>query len=275
MQKSACALRRVVMLALILYVMAATFAYALLTGGIWPEATGVDVLTKDDLNVDASNASDGYVMARSTNSKKRYKLRVGKDNFTLMYDMLPDSEYEVIPLQLGSGKYKLELFQNVSGNKYAQAGTMSLEAELSDENIAFLSPNPYVPYTQDSEAVRLSEEICGSLSTDEEKLEAVRQYVVNNFEYDFVKASTVTSGTMPSIEYLLENGMGICQDISALVACMLRVQGIPTQFVIGYADKYYHAWNSVLIDGEYRHVDLTAEIGGIPDNVRYTVERFY
>lgn len=246
-----------------------------LSGGVWPEATGEAKRSKGDLTVDYSNAADGYVMVKAKSSKKRLKLRMTLSGTTLTYDLNTDGEYEAFPLQLGSGEYSFELFRNVSGNRYAQAGSMKLRLEPSSDDIAFLSPNCYVPYTQDSRAVSLSEEICGGLTTDREKLDAVREYVRANFVYDYVKAATITKGSMPDIDMLLDKRMGICQDLSAFVACVLRVQGIPTQFVIGYADKNYHAWNSVLVDGEYRLVDLTAELNAVARNVTYTVERFY
>ena len=152
---------------------------------------------------------------------------------------------------------------------------MSLPVQMDNEYAAFLLPNQYVSYNQDSEAVKISEEICDGLTTDAEKLEAVRNYIVSNYTYDYDKAKSVAGGTLPSIDYLLEHKMGICQDIAATAACMLRVQGIPTELVIGYANKYYHAWNSVLIDGEFQLVDLTAELNAAYQNVTYTVERFY
>ena len=56
---------------------------------------------------------------------------------------------------------------------------------------------------------------------------------------------------------------------------MLRAQGIPTKLVIGYAGNVYHAWNSVLIDGEYMRLDITSRLKGISSNQEYTVERYY
>lgn len=58
-------------------------------------------------------------------------------------------------------------------------------------------------------------------------------------------------------------------------AYMLRVRGIPTQRVIGYAGEVYHAWNNVFMDGEYQHLDITAEPGGFAKNTVYTAERYY
>lgn len=152
---------------------------------------------------------------------------------------------------------------------------MGFSAEMEDENAAFLCPNQYVSYTPDSAAVQLSMEICEGLEGDEEKFEAIRDYLSRNFMYDFVKAATVPPGAMPDIDRCLETKMGICQDLTALAACMLRVQGIPAKMVIGYADNNYHAWNSVLVNGEFVLLDLTAEVKAISKNVTYTVERYY
>jgi len=146
---------------------------------------------------------------------------------------------------------------------------------MADENAAFLCPNQYVNYTADSPAVQLSMEICADADDDREKVDAIKAYLSRNFMYDFVKAATVAPGAMPDIDHCLTTRMGICQDLTALAACMLRVQGIPTKMVIGYADNNYHAWNSVLVDGEYELLDLTAEVKAISKNVTYTVERFY
>ena len=152
---------------------------------------------------------------------------------------------------------------------------MTVPAQLNVEYAAFLVPNQYVNYTEESPGVLLSDELLSDYETDAEKLQALREYVTSNFTYDNQKAATVTAGTMPDMEYLLANRKGICQDIAELVACFLRVQGIPTQLVIGYFNQYYHAWNQVMIDGQWQLVDLTAELNAAYSGVTYTVERFY
>lgn len=58
-------------------------------------------------------------------------------------------------------------------------------------------------------------------------------------------------------------------------ACMLRVQGIPTRLMIGYAGKMYHAWNTVIINGEEVLYDPTLELSAIDRGLTYTVERYY
>gem|GEM_PF-5278674 len=43
---------------------------------IWPQQSGTDVLTSKSLVVDAGNATQGYILARGKENKKRLKLRV-------------------------------------------------------------------------------------------------------------------------------------------------------------------------------------------------------
>lgn len=258
-----------------LLILCTAAACALVAGAVWPEATGERRYSDGSMTVDASHASDGYIMIKGPETSKKLKVRVTRGDTTFTYDLNGSGEYEVFPLQLGSGSYTCSLFKHVKGNKYSTAGKLTLKAELNNENAPFLCPNQYVNYTADSPAVQLSMEICEGLKSDRAKIDAIKSYISRNFMYDFVKAATVAPGSMPDIDSCMETRMGICQDLTALAACMLRVQGIPARMVIGYADNNYHAWNSVLVDGEYELLDLTAEVKAISRNVTYTVERYY
>ena len=51
------------------------------------------------------------------------------------------------------------------------------------------------------------------------------------------------------VDKVLEAKKGICFDYSAVMAAMLRSQGIPCKLVIGYAGTVYHAWINVYIEG--------------------------
>lgn len=270
MKKTMLRLRSAAVLLIILFGSAAAIGVA-----IWPHATGESKKASHSLVVDMSNAADGYVMAMASQSQKKLKLRVVKDGATLTYDLNSDGEYEVFPLQLGSGTYQFALFKNASGKRYSQDGKVTVNVTLHDENAAFLCPNQYVDYTQDSPAVQLSAELCAGLNSDREIFEAIRDYIKTGYVYDYVKAATVGTGTLPDIDGCVQKKMGICQDLAALAACMLRVQGIPTKLVVGYAGSSYHAWNIVLIDGEEILYDPTMELSAIARNQPYTVERFY
>ena len=252
-------------------------AWALMDGIVWPEATGEVVNTSDKLTIDSSHADQGYVMVRGAASNKRFKLQVQMDKSTLMYDINNEGEWEIIPLQLGEGKYVFSLFVQASGNKYASGGKLAVEAELPNENAPYLIPTQYVLYMPETAAVAKSDEICEGLTTDQEKFEAIRAYIKENYEYDFAKAKSVTAGTLPSVDYAWDNGKGICQDLAALAACMLRVQGIPTRLEIGYVGKnYYHAWNNVVLNGQLVQYDPTVDVtdAAVPGG-NYRLERWY
>lgn len=263
--------RRVAALCILLFVVLAAVCLAV---GLWPKE-GDRIYRENGLYVDASNADKGYVIVHADASDERLKLRVTCGDVTYTYDLNANGEKAVIPLQMGSGQYNIALYRNVSGNRYTKKADVKINAGVTDENSVFTMPNQYVYYTEDSPAVEKAHEICEGLETDREKVKAICDYVKSNYLYDYVRAVTISSGYLGDVDGCFEKGMGICQDLAALTACMLRAEGIPTKLVIGYAGNVYHAWNSVLIDGEYVRLDITSELKGINSKQEYTVERIY
>lgn len=241
---------------------------------VWPEASGDKTLKKGGTTIDASHVQDGYIMVKQKKSSKRLKFRVSRGDDQVTYDLNGEGDYEVFPLQFGDGTYKLVVYKQVSGNQYSQASSQSLKVELTDPNAPYLCPNQYVWYTEESETVQKSRELCENLSSDSEKVETVYAYVAGHITYDYMRALTVQSGYLPDVDQVLSDGMGICFDYAALMCCMLRVQGIPAQLVIGYADEAYHAWNSVYVDGEWKRYDATAKAANMSVG-QYTTERWY
>ena len=108
----------------------------------WPAQPGAQIQTSGKLRADLSNAKEGYFLAAITSpTNHKMKMRVQKDDITLTYDLNTKAEYEVFPLQLGSGHYDILLYENVSGKKYSQAGYLGLDVQLDREDIAFYYPN--------------------------------------------------------------------------------------------------------------------------------------
>lgn len=242
----------------------------------WPSADGTKVEKDGSLTVDASHADEGYLMVKGPQTSKRLKLRVKIGEQTFDYDLNGDAEYEVIPLQVGSGKYTCTLYKNASGKKYAQEGKVTITANMPDENSVFLYPNQYVSYTQDTPAVVKAEELCQGLDTQRERYEAIAQYITSNFAYDFVKMVTVQAGEMPDIDGCFEKRMGICQDLSAMCVCMLRSEGVPAKLMIGtLGNGTYHAWVVAIVDEQEILFDPTAELSAVAKEQTYTIERFY
>ena len=243
-------------------------------GAVWPEAGKKEKAT-GKLVVDVSHMEDGYILCRVKKaSKHRLKLRIAMGKETLTYDLNGKAQFEVFPLQLGSGKYTVSLFENVSGKKYSQEGKVSLTAKLTREDAAYLAPNQYVNYAAGYAAVQKSDELCAGKS-EEESFRAVCDFMKSSFMYDFIRAATVGAGELPDIEGAYKKKMGICQDLSAITCCMLRVAGLPGRMVIGYADKQYHAWTVTKIGSKEYLFDPTAAVSAIGKVKNYTVERMY
>ncbi len=241
---------------------------------VWPESPGTDVRSDGSLVIDASNMDKGYVMVRTGQPTNHgLKIRISSGKWQLNYDLNNTGAYEAFPLQRGSATYEVALFENVKGDKYASSGKVTLDAHLQNEYGAFLVPNQYVSYELWTSAVQKSDEIAAG-KDPAGAFNAISQFIASEFQYDFVRAKTIPAGTKPDIDYCYDNRMGICQDLAAVTACMLRVQGVPTKLVIGYADKYYHAWTSVIINGQELFFDPTNAVGAI-NAKRYSVEREY
>lgn len=264
--------RRTAALLVLIFIAGAVFALA---ERLWPEANGDKVIRDLPLTVDYSNADDGYIMIKCTASEKRYKLRVRYGDNTLTYDYNGKGDYEVFPLQFGSGTYTVVLYKQVSGNKYSEEGMAVFQASMKDPEAAFLYPNQYVNYDETTPAVLEADTLCAGMSDEKAIYDAVCNYVSRNYVYDFVKAVTAKSGEMPDIDGTFTKKRGICQDLAALTVAMLRSQGVHARIMIGYADKNYHAWVIAVIDGKEYMYDPTAAVGGVVNVKNYSVERYY
>ncbi len=209
----------------------------------------------------------------SKKTTKKLKLRVVIGDTTLDYDLPNTGENIVVPLQMGNGKYKITLYENTSGKKYAAAGSITITAKLTRKDGAFLYPNQYVNYNAKTKAVAQADALCKG-KNESNTFDTVCTYM-KSFAYDYIKAINIKPGMLPDIEGSWDKRMGVCQDLAAITCCMMRSQGIPAKLVIGYADKSYHAWTVVTVDGKNVLYDPTAALNAISKPKKYTVERFY
>lgn len=212
---------------------------------LMPEASGVAVEKNDRAEIDYSNITDGYVMARFTAAtEKRLKVQVAGPTTTYNYD-LPAGNWVTYPLSDGNGSYKVMVLENTTGSKYAVVASVSFQVTLKDEFAPFLRPNQYVDYAAAPNTVAKAAELTQGVTDPLAKVEKVYSFVVKSLTYDKEKAQTVKSGYLPVLDTVLAEKKGICFDYAALMAGMLRSQGIPCKLVVGYAGTAYHAWISV------------------------------
>lgn len=241
-----------------------------------PEATGEQTVSGAGMTLDASNTQRGYVMMKSAPNDRRLKTRVTGTDGAYNYEQRTDETFETYPLQMGDGDYAVQGFEQVEGTTYSRVFNANLTVSLISPEIPFLYPNQYVSYTRQDAAVAKSFELCQGLTDPAAIADTLYRYVVKNIAYDYDKAATVTSGYLPVPDETLASGKGICFDYSALLATMLRVQGIPARLEIGHVapDNLYHAWNRVYINGQWVFFDATLAGEGRREQ-DYTTERIY
>ena len=96
-----------------------------------------------------------------------------------------------------------------------------------------------------TEAVQTAASLVQSCNDDLSAVTSIYNYVSSHISYDYDKADSVPTGYLPKVDEVFKSNTGICFDYAALMAAMLRSQGIPTRLEIGYSKDAYHAWISI------------------------------
>ncbi len=226
-------------------------AYEVVHTGLFREILIIEDFADDgSIGVSASNFGDA-----------KLKLMISKDGQNYTYDLTPKGVPEFFPLQLGNGLYNLSILENTTGTSYKYVRKTSVEATIENELNVYLQPMQYNDWTRNVEFMNFVDELTIDATTNQEIIQVIYDYMVNNFGYDYTKASTVKLGYLPDISLLLNDQIGICYDYAAIFSAALRYKGIPSKLVKGYTTyvNSYHAWNEVLTDEGWVTVDLTID----------------
>lgn len=117
------------------------------------------------------------------------------------------------------------------------------------------------------EIQRLSDEICGGLSSDYDKLRAISRWVSANIYYDYPAYDAGVPAETLSLKYLLDNHSSVCGGYSNMTSALCAAQGIKCWNVHGsvllggqsFASDndggVYHEWNFAEIDGRIIWLD--------------------
>lgn len=194
----------------------------------------------------------------STENTSRMKVKVTKGNETLYYDV--DSDYQVnIPLQMGDGSYTVKVFCHMEGNDYQAVFSEDFAFMAGNPNDVFLASSDIVNFSESKIIFSLTDQVVDGATEEMEIVARITRFVIEEFEYDAQKAAKLTTDYIPNIDSVLNDKSGICYDFAAVTASMLREAGIPAKLVMGYRSDsdLYHAWNEVLVNGEWMVVDTT------------------
>jgi len=237
---------------------------------------------------DKTNLAKGYITVTYDGEvvKKVVKIKVeivGSPATFYSYTVITNDPIN-IPLNLGNGKYKLTLMEQVAGTKYRGLAVEQFDVKVTSPNDAFLVPSPIVAYKSDTKAVVDYQKLFTDkkLTTPKTQTELLYQNMTKNFKYDYDKAGEVNDkkkypdGYTPIIDSVYASQKGICYDYAAVTAAVLRSAGIPTKLVMGYTEalgQTYHAWNEIYLDNKWIVVDLTYDAAYVQAGQKTTMAK--
>ena len=215
-------------------------------------ASGTKVETfSDGSKIDYSNTANGYVMIKYAGSHSNVRVQVTTPGGSKPLYPIFSKGWEALPLTNGNGTYTISVLANDGGTSYTVVGKLDIKVSLSYSTVAFYRPNIFCNYSGGTSCVSYAAELTRGCDTEMAKIEAIYNYVVKTFKYDYGKASSVASSAyVPNLNSVWSSKSGICFDYASTMAAMLRTQGLPTKVCVGYVNgSTYHAWISVYVSG--------------------------
>jgi len=203
--------------------------------------------------------NDGYLQIKSELVGEDYLVQIKSPDGTIDYGYSPYStDIQTVPLP-DTDKVKLTLYEVVSPDLCKSLLNLEFGVDIKDENKRYTIPNVFVYYDDSFVAAQLAKYLRYLSNSDLAFI--VRVFgMVADLPYDYEKAYNSDSLPfvyIPNVDEVLMSGTGICSDKSALLAAMLRSQGIPTKYVSGEVNGNPHAWNEVYIDNTWFPIDST------------------
>jgi len=217
-------------------------------------SAGVTAASEDGkCSVSLDQAANGVILVRMDNGVAGNKALVTTPSGSqFQYNVQPGT-WLGLPCNGGSGNYKVMLLENVGGSTFLPLFTETFNVSLSSWLRPYTAASVMMNFGSGSSAVQVSNSLCAGLSTTDAKVSAVYQWITSNISYDSALAAQIGTGAVttytPDIEAIMSSRKGICFDYAAIMASMLRSQGIPTKLVMGYVPQGYHAWNEVYFEG--------------------------
>src|SRR6056297_2173724 len=230
----------------------------------------------EGLCIDSTDKKNGLVkIGYAGKATEKVKVMIEKDGERYVYPLVPNGKIVGFPLQMGSGKYKVSVLTNIADNRYAYIDTKTLDVNITNQNSVYLNSIQLISWNPRSKAVIKNNDIVGDESNSAKKIYLVYDFIINNISYDYDKVKYLTPNYIPYPDKTIDELKGICYDYSSLFAAMKRSEEIPIKLVKGYSTHVdgYHAWNEVLINGEWIVVDTTSDAAYNKANVNYNFSK--
>lgn len=166
-----------------------------------------------------------------------------------------------LPLQLGDGEYRILIRDYIERTYQVVAEETLIISGLSEKEV-YINSIQMIDYNNNKNIIDEINLLFTDAKNDKEKCEILYNHIISNYSYSHKKAETIKSGYLPDLHEFTKSKKGICYDFASLFAAVLRSNNIPTKLVMGYRDDNigkYHAWNEVLIDGDWLTIDTTTD----------------
>jgi transglutaminase/protease-like cytokinesis protein 3 len=215
----------------------------------------------DDIIEEIHNALSAHARSFTISYKASGDSMADKDeladeliNFA-MYNTDSPTEGDYVRYQYGG--YQLNCQKSESGAEY--------EYRLT------IIPVYYSTLKEEQEVDEKVAEILETLSVGEsssgyEKIQAVYDYICSNVKYDYVHKNNSRYYRDSTAYAALVRNYASCQGYAVAVFRLLKELGVECRIVTGtgtnaWGEDEFHAWNEVLLDGEYYNIDATWDAG--------------
>jgi transglutaminase-like putative cysteine protease len=127
--------------------------------------------------------------------------------------------------------------------------------DLPDQVLQYILPSRYCEADQ---LVNKAQEIAGMATPGYPKVEAIRQWIHDHFQY----AYGITNSSS-SARDVIASGSGVCRDFAHAGIALCRSLDIPARMVVGYLYQLkpmdLHAWFEAFIGGRWYTFDATQD----------------
>lgn len=169
-----------------------------------------------------------------------------------------------IYLRNGEGNYQIKIYSTNNLKKYE--GSYSYVNELNlinmdTRDLSFLLPSENVE-SDDPSIINIANKLVDGLDSDADKIKKIHDYVALTVTYDIegYRSGSYVNNATDAVS-VFKNPVTVCAGYSNLFAAIARAAHIRTSVVYGKAKVENgvgdHAWNEVLIDNEWKIVDVT------------------
>lgn len=172
-----------------------------------------------------------------------------------------------VNLRYGNGIYTI--WAGSQPNKFD--GSIRFEVENTDKNDNRNLAASYYVDSDNTAIKKLAETLAPARMTDMEKLRSIHAWVTQNISYDCGYQNS-NRDNLEKASYILQQGNGVCSHYAILTAALCRAAGLPARIINGPAGlsdgvpRVNHAWNEVLINGQWVAVDTCWDAGYTKDN---------